>query len=49
MKNIFKSITKAIDAKRNPTIMKKRHWWKKPEAFNTRLNQFVADIAKKNK
>ena len=39
----------AIDAKINPTIMKKRHWYSKPEKFNTRTKKFVADTKKAKK
>lgn len=35
-----------INSKINPTIMKKRHWYSKPEKYNTRTKKFVAD--KKN-
>ena len=42
--NDVEMIGKIIDSKRNPIIMKKRHWYSKPEAFNTRKNQFVSDM-----
>ena len=35
---------KAVDAKVNPVVMKKRHWYSKPEKYNLRKKKFVADI-----
>lgn len=41
---------KAVDSKVNPKIMKKRHWYSKPELYNTRTKKFVNDKkTKKNK
>ena len=48
MKKIFASIVNSFNVGRKNIVMKKRHWYSiRPEAFNTRKNQFVADIAKK--
>lgn len=40
---------KAIDKKVNPTVMKKRHWYSKPEKYNLRTRKFVADKKKATK
>ena len=37
---------KTINNKVNPTVMKKRHFWSKPEKFNLRTKKFVADKKK---
>lgn len=39
----------AINDKINPIEMRKPHWWSKPQPFNVRKNQFVADLEKKSK
>ena len=39
-------VVDVIDSKVNPTVMKKRHWYSKPEEYNTRTNQYVADKKK---
>ena len=38
---------KAVDSKVNPKVMKKRHWYSKPELYNARTKKFVADKTKK--
>jgi hypothetical protein len=37
---------KSINKKLNPTIMKRKHWYTKPEEFNTRKGKFVSDMKK---
>ena len=49
--NDIEYTAKTVNSKFNPTVMKKRHWYSKPEKFNTRTNKFVADMktSKKSK
>ena len=44
--NDLEYAAKKLDAKINPTVMKSRHWWKRPELYNTRTKKFVADMKK---
>ena len=47
--NDIEATVKLVDQKINPIEYRRRHWWNKPEAFNVRKNQFVADLKKPEK
>ena len=45
----IETTVKVVDSKVNPTVMKRRKWYKKPEKFNTRTQKFVADMKRTKK
>ena len=47
--NDIETTVKVVNQKLNPIEYRRRHWWNKPEAFNVRKNQFVADLKKPEK
>lgn len=55
LENDVEYTAKTINNKINPTIMRKKHWFSKPQPYNPRKKQFVADmkaskkLAKKSK